>query len=75
MTRIIIGNIVALLASLVMACVGLLKKKKTIIFVQTVQISLLTISNIILGGITGAIINGLSCIRNIIYYNNKIEEV
>lgn len=71
--NIIIGNMIALIASLLMVYTGIIKKKEKIIYFQTVQIILSIISNIILGGITGAIINGISCIRNILYYKNKLR--
>ena len=51
---------------------GFLKEKRKILFVQTVQIGLSVISNIVLGGITGAIINAISMIRNIICYKEKL---
>ena len=68
----ILGNIVALLGSLLMVYTGLIKKKQKIILFQTVQIGLFVLSNIILGGITGAIINALNMIRNILCYKNKL---
>lgn len=72
MVSIIIGNIIALIASILMVYSGMLKQKKKILYFQTVQIGMLVISNIILGGITGAIINALSMIRNILCYKNKL---
>lgn len=65
MIYIIIGNIIALIASIIMVYSGFLKQKKTILYTQTIQIGLSVLSNIVLGGITGAIINALSCVRNI----------
>lgn len=73
MTKIIIGNIVALVASLLMVYSGVLKQKKKILYTQTIQIGFSVISNIILGGIVGAIINALSCIRNILCYKDKLR--
>lgn len=73
MNYILIGNIIALLASLVMICSGLLKNKKQILYVQTIEIMLFTFSNIILGGISGALVNVLNCIRNILCYKNKLN--
>lgn len=70
--NVIIGNIIALVASLLMVYSGTLNKKKKILYVQTIQIGLSVISNIILGGITGAIINAISMIRNIICYKDKL---
>lgn len=72
MIAIIIGNIIALIASLLMVYSGVIKQKKKILYIQTVQIGMSVVSNIILGGITGAIINALSCIRNILCYKNKL---
>ena len=68
----IIGNIVAFIGCILMVYTGLIKEKKKIIFVQTIQITFLIASNLILGGITGAIINAVSCIRNIICYKDKL---
>ena len=70
--QIIIGNIVALIASLVMVYSGTIKQKKKIIYAQTVQIGLYVVSNLILGGITGAIINALSFVRNVLCYKDKL---
>ena len=73
--QIIIGNIVALIASIIMVYSGYLKQKKQILYAQTIQIGLSVLSNIILGGITGAIINAISCIRNILCYKEKLNNV
>lgn len=73
MINIVIGNIIALIASIIMVYSGLLKQKKRILYAQTIQIGLSVLSNIILGGITGAIINTLSYIRNILCYKDKLD--
>lgn len=70
---IIIGNIIALIASILMIYSGILKKPKEVIYIQSVQIGLLTASNIILGGIPGAIVNSINLIRNIICYKGKLK--
>ena len=69
---VVIGNAVALIGSLIMVYSGVIKDKLKIIYVQTVSTVVFTMSNIILGGITGAIVNVLSCIRNILCYKNKL---
>ncbi len=51
---------------------GLIRKKEKIIYIQTIQILLFVISNLVLGGITGAITNAFACIRNILFYKNKL---
>lgn len=75
MSNLIIGNIIALIGSVLMVFTGLIKKKDKIIFVQTIQIALMVISNFVLGGITGAITNIISCIRNILCYKNKLNKL
>jgi len=70
---VIIGNIIALIASLIMVYSGMLKQKKKILYFQTIQIGLSVISNIILGGISGAIINAINLIRNILCYKNRLK--
>ncbi|MBR2704863.1 MAG: YgjV family protein [Clostridia bacterium] len=72
MTQVIIGNVIALVASIIMVYTGYIKIKEKIILWQTVQIGLSVVSNIVLGGITGAIINALSCVRNILCYKDKL---
>ena len=67
----ILGNIVALIASLLMVYSGIVKSKKKILNIQNVQMGLLAISNAILGGVTGAIINAIGIVRNLLCYYNK----
>lgn len=70
----VLGNIIALVASILMVYTGYLKKKKKLLYVQNIQIALLVVSDIILGGITGAIINFIGLIRNILCYKNKLTK-
>lgn len=69
---ILLGNLIALLASILMVSSGLLTKKSQILIVQIIQLSLQALSNAILGGFTGAITNILGCFRNIICYKHKL---
>ena len=73
MSFIIIGNFFALMASIFMVLSGMLKSKKKILFVQTIQITLFIISNLVLGGITGAIVNVISLVRNVLAYKDKLD--
>ena len=75
MNCIVIGNIIALIASLLMLYSGYIKKKQKILFVQTIQIGLSVLSNVVLGGISGAIINALSLLRNVLCYKEKLNKV
>ena len=74
MNYIVIGNIIALIASLLMLYSGYIKKKQKILFVQTIQIGLSVLSNVVLGGISGAIINALSLLRNVLCYKEKLNK-
>lgn len=75
MIFIIVGNIIALVASLLMVYSGLLKKAKDVIFVQSIQVALFAASNIVLGGISGAIVNILNLVRNVLFYNDKLSKL
>ena len=75
MNYIVIGNIIALIASLLMLYSGYIKKKQKILFIQTIQIGLSVLSNVVLGGISGAIINALSLLRNVLCYKEKLNKV
>lgn len=70
---IVIANIIALIASILMVYSGLLKEKRKILFVHSIHIALFVVSNTLLKGISGVIINILSFIRNILCYNNKLN--
>jgi len=72
MTQLICGNIVALIASLLMVYAGSVKERKKIIYIQTLQISAFTLSTLILGGYTGAIVNLISIGRNVLCYKDKL---
>lgn len=70
--QLVIGNIIALIASILMVYSGTIKKKKKVLYVQSVQIGLFVISNLVLNGISGAIINAISFVRNILCYKDKL---
>lgn len=74
MTNLIIGNFIALLCSLSMVYCGLIKEKKKIIYIQTIEKLFSILSNLILGGITGAIMNAVGYIRNFLCYKNKLKQ-
>lgn len=71
---IIIGNIFALIASIVMVIASYIKNKEKFLILQSIQIFLFVLSNIVLGGISGAIVNALSVLRNILCYKNKLTK-
>lgn len=72
MNIIIIGNIIGLLGSLFMVWGGYLKNKTHAIIAQTMQLLFLSISNLILGSLSGFINNLINCIRNVFSVKNKL---
>lgn len=75
MTKIIIGNIFALVGSLLMVYIGLIKKKKKILLYQLVELTLFAIANFTLGGYPGLIINLLNIVNVSLCYKKKLNYV
>ena len=73
MKYIIIGNILALIGSLLMVYAGYIKEKKQILITQIIHYGLFLISNLFPNGITGAIANLSNIIQNTICYKNKFN--
>lgn len=72
MNYILIGNLIALGASILQASSGLVKNKQKIIYMHSVQKLLGIISNLVLCGITGALMNLIGFIRNVLCYKHKL---
>lgn len=66
MEQILIGNAISLVGAVLMACIGLLKKRRTILLVQCVQFGVMGTANLVLGGITGTVSAAVSIVRNLI---------
>lgn len=73
MKIIVIGNAIALVAAILQTIAGMINNKKKIIIVQSAQAGCFSLSNFILGGYSGTIINILSLIRNILCYKEKLN--
>ena len=69
---IIIANVIDFLGALLQVFSGSIKQKARILVVQTVQLLMQGVSMLLLGGITGAISNVLSCLRNYLCYKEKL---
>ena len=70
---VIIANIIDFIAAVIQVGSGAIKQKNKILVVQNVQLLLQAVSMLILGGITGAINNVLSCFRNYLCYKEKLN--
>lgn len=72
MDIIIIANIIALIGSLLMIGIGLIKRKKHILLAQSLMFVIMGTANLLLGGVTGFVTNILSAVRNIITFKWKL---
>ena len=73
--NIIAANIIDLLAALIQVGSGSIKQKTKILIVQIIQLLMQAVSMLLLGGITGAISNVLSCFRNYLCYKEKLTSL
>lgn len=64
-TTLIIANIISLIGCVIMVAIGLINERKKILLTQCVQWTIMSISNLILGGITAVISNAISIARNL----------
>ena len=69
---VIIANIIDFVAALIQVGSGSIRKKSKILAVQTVQLLMQAVSMLLLGGVTGAVSNVLSCYRNYLCYQDKL---
>ena len=67
-----VANGIDLIAALIQVFSGSIKKKQKILAVQILQMLLQGVSMLLLGGITGAVSNVLSCYRNYLCYKEKL---
>lgn len=69
---VIIANVIDFLAAIIQVGTGSIKKKTKILVAQIIQMLMQGISMLLLGGITGAINNVLSCFRNFLCYKERL---
>ena len=70
---IVLANVIDFLAALVQVGTGSIKKKSRILALQILQMLMQGVSMLLLGGVTGAISNVLSCYRNYLCYKEKLN--
>ena len=70
---VVIANVIDFIAALIQTASGAIKKKSRILVVQIIQLLLQAVSMALLGGITGAVSNVLSCYRNYLCYKEKLN--
>ena len=70
---IIAANIIDFVAALIQVGSGSIKRKARILIVQIIQLLMQAVSMLLLGGVTGAVSNVLSCYRNYLCYKDKLN--
>ena len=74
LAAIIIANIIDFLAAMVQIASGAVRDRKKILAMQTVQLGMQTVSMLLLGAVTGAINNIISCVRNVVCYRDWMKK-
>ena len=69
---VLLANIIDSFVAFIQIGSGTLKKKSQILLVMTFQQFLQAVSMLLLGGVTGAANNIVSCVRNILCYKEKM---
>jgi hypothetical protein len=69
---VIAANVIDFVAALLQVGSGAIKKKSRILAVQIIQLLMQAVSMLLLGGVTGAVSNVLSCYRNYLCYKEKL---
>lgn len=72
---ILIANAIDFMAAMLQVGSGFVKKKAKILIIQTVQLLMQAVSILLLGGVTGAVSNILSCYRNYLCYKDKLTNL
>ena len=70
---IVIANIIDFIAALIQVGSGAIKQKTKILVVQIIQLLMQGVSMLLLGGVTGAVSNVLSCYRNYLCYKERLN--
>lgn len=75
MRNVIIGNVIAFIAAVLMLISGYVKSKKVTLLIQTVEVFLDAVACFVLGAVSGGIVNLFSLVRNILAYLDKFTPV
>ena len=70
---IVTANIIDFIAAFIQVGSGAIKQKTKILVVQIIQLLMQAVSMLLLGGVTGAVSNVLSCYRNYLCYKEKLN--
>lgn len=72
---IVIANIISFIASIIMIYTGCIKNKNKILIMEGIEVAMYAVANLILGGISGFVVNILGIVRNILQYFGKLKGI
>ena len=72
---VVTANIIDFIAAMIQVASGSIRRKSKILVVQIIQILLQAVSMLLLGGVTGAVSNVISCFRNYLCYKEKLSKI
>lgn len=67
------ANLISLAAMIIMCLCGLIKKKHQFVLVQMVYTFLMAVANVVLGAMTGAIVDLVGIVRNGLAYKDRLK--
>lgn len=73
-TTIIIGNLLALAAALLAILSGMVKSRKKSVLLQFLHEFCCASGDLVLGGYSGAIVDGVDAVRDVLSYRNKLSQ-
>lgn len=68
----VVGNVLGLIASIAMVISGIVLSKKKILIVEIIEVGLFTLADLIMGGVSGALVNFMNLISCILCYKDKL---
>lgn len=73
MSKLLLGNIICIIASIIMVLIGLIKSNRKVLLAQCAQYSLFATGNFLLGGISGGISGIIGVTRNLFSLKFQIK--
>lgn len=72
--RLIIGNGLGLISTLLVVASGAVKSRRTSVLLQFLHEAACSCGDLVLGGYSGAIVDGVDAVRDVLSYRNKLTQ-
>ena len=72
--QLIIGNGLALVSTLLVVASGAVKSRKTSVLLQFLHEAACSCGDLVLGGYSGAIVDGVDAVRDVLSYRNRLTQ-